>query len=433
MKDDRNLGSVLMLPPDDDERALLEHVRDRLQVDPASRERLRSRLEGIDDLTIQRFLRDARLRSAARALAVAAALVLAVVSGRWALQGWMGAPSELPPTMVVMTDSGQTQTVTPVSGIDVEVRSETHLTVLPGDPEGVLLVLADGDVVVDHRRGPGGPPLAVQAGEVQVRVTGTRFTVSRAGDLVTVSVDRGSVAVAWPGGEADLGAGGTWRSWGEPEVLITEFTIDPVDSATELLDPVELLVVPEAPEQVPVPPPVVAIDESPVALATADSAVPDEATLYARIQLERGAGVPAADRLVDLEAFLSAYPDSPFGEEVRALQIEALADTGQDHAALAAAGSFCDRHGEGPRRRQVRWIEARVAHGRLGDCGRALPAYRELAAGTGPRVGEAMYGLGVCAFETGRSQEARDALEAATAFDLDPVRAEHARRLLESL
>ncbi len=442
MTDDRDQGSVLMLLPDEDERALLEHVQQRLRVDPAHRERLLARLERIDDRAIQRARREARQRTALRAVALAATLALAVLGGRVAYRSLFGAPAELPPTMVVITAAGQTQAITPVSGIDVEVRPGTEVTVLPGDP-GVRLVLADGEVVVDYRRGPAGPPLQVAAGDVDVRVTGTRFGVSRSGDQVEVWVDRGSVAVAWPGGEADLAAGGTWRSRpvedavadGAPPVSAVEPSVPPADvspASPVVATPPAITAPPAAPGPAPSPAAEVAAGE-PVALAAAAPPVEDEAALFARIQLERGAGVPAADRLLDLEAFLAAYPDGPFAEEVRALHVEALADTGQDRAALDAAAAFCERHGEGTRRRQVRWIEARVAHHRLGDCARALPAYRELAAGTGPRVGDAMYGLGVCAYETGRLDEARDALGAATAFELDAAEAEHARRLLDAM
>jgi len=440
MADERDQGSVLMLPPGDEERELLDHAREKLAVPPDLRERVRARLDSIDDLAIQRAKREARRRTALRVLAVAATLALALLGGRLALRGVIGTAVETPPTMVVMTGADQHQVVTPVDGVDVEVRPETQVTVLPGDPETVLLVLAEGEVVVDYRRGAGGPPLKVQAGDVAVRVTGTRFAVARAADRVSVDVDRGSVVVSWPGGEADLGAGGTWRSWpDEVAVAVAEAPAIELDEPGLALEPDPAT----APIPVDAPPTAASPAAEPdapeaggpeVALAQATpEEIPDEASLFARIQLERGAGVPAADRLEDLDRFLAAYPDSAFGEEIRALRIEALADTGQDTATLQAASAFCERHGEGARRRQVRWIEARVAHGRLDDCERALPAYRELAAGTGPRVGEAMYGLGVCAYETGRVDEARDALRAATAFELDAEQQAHAHRLLEAL
>jgi transmembrane sensor len=47
----------------------------------------------------------------------------------------------------------------------------------------------------------------VHAGDVTVRVLGTAFVVERAGSGAHVSVERGRVRVAWPGGEALLGVG----------------------------------------------------------------------------------------------------------------------------------------------------------------------------------------------------------------------------------
>jgi transmembrane sensor len=47
----------------------------------------------------------------------------------------------------------------------------------------------------------------VHAGDVSVRVLGTAFVVERLGSSARVSVERGRVRVAWPGGEELLGVG----------------------------------------------------------------------------------------------------------------------------------------------------------------------------------------------------------------------------------
>ncbi len=58
------------------------------------------------------------------------------------------------------------------------------------------------DVVPNHAR-----TFEVHAGDVSVRVLGTAFVVERVGSSARVSVERGRVRVAWPGGEELLGVG----------------------------------------------------------------------------------------------------------------------------------------------------------------------------------------------------------------------------------
>ncbi len=124
--------------------------------------------------------------------------------------------------------------------------------------------------------------------------------------------------------------------------------------------------------------------------------IPEDARLLAAIGLQRGSGMPAGQRLVGLEDFLARFPDSAYVAEVRALRVEALAEAGRPVEALAAAERFLDLHPDDPRRPQVRWLEATVARDRLQDCGRALPAYAELAAAAGPFQADAARYVEVC-------------------------------------
>ncbi len=66
----------------------------------------------------------------------------------------------------------------------------------------VVLGRARFDVVPNHGR-----TFEVHAGDVSVRVLGTAFVVERLGSSARVSVERGRVRVAWPGGEELLGVG----------------------------------------------------------------------------------------------------------------------------------------------------------------------------------------------------------------------------------
>jgi transmembrane sensor len=78
----------------------------------------------------------------------------------------------------------------------------------------------------------------VHAGDVTVRVLGTAFVVERSGAGAHVSVERGRVRVAWPGGEAVLGVGETGQ-------------FPPVSAAAEFADasasPVPVEALPLAP------------------------------------------------------------------------------------------------------------------------------------------------------------------------------------------
>lgn len=79
-------------------------------------------------------------------------------------------------------------------GSHLELAPTTHLTTHRGAPERVELALDRGRTTFDVK--PGGPRAwIIDAGSVRVEVLGTRFTVSRHGAHVEVSVERGKVKV----------------------------------------------------------------------------------------------------------------------------------------------------------------------------------------------------------------------------------------------
>jgi hypothetical protein len=69
----------------------------------------------------------------------------------------------------------------------------------------------------------------VQAGEVRVRVVGTKFTVSRRKDWASVGVERGAVDIDVAGKTVRVHAGETWRS-----ADASETTPAPSDEATAI-------------------------------------------------------------------------------------------------------------------------------------------------------------------------------------------------------
>ena len=156
-----------------------------------------------------------------------------------------------------------------------------------------------------------------------------------------------------------------------------------------------------------------------------------EARLLARIQLDRATGKPVDDRLPSMDEFLDAYPDSAFAEEVLAFKVEALVARGDDEQVLRTAEQYCERHPDGERRREVRWLEATVARDRLHDCQRALPAYREIAVDPGAHRAEATYYWGMCAAKLDQRDEALWVLQRALTYELTDDQARQAQEMLE--
>ncbi len=97
---------------------------------------------------------------------------------------------------------------------------ESALTVAPrslvmvsgDDDQGIDVVLDRGRVTCEVAPRKGRPPFRLEAGEVRVRVTGTKFTVARDETTTTVDVERGSVEVTSRGVVSQLQEGGHWPS-----------------------------------------------------------------------------------------------------------------------------------------------------------------------------------------------------------------------------
>jgi hypothetical protein len=83
----------------------------------------------------------------------------------------------------------------------------------------------------------GRPPFEVLAGEVTVRVIGTRFEVQRSGDHARVAVIEGHVEIVARGRRVDVRAGETWSSDGDWEAAVRgQATSDAVAAAPSVLD-----------------------------------------------------------------------------------------------------------------------------------------------------------------------------------------------------
>ena len=417
---------VIHLPPSPQEQAAIDAARDALQAEPDEARALRDRLDQLDPPTVQGAHQRRRRRAgiAAMAVAAAAAMAVALVAGQRLRTG-----EEPVVQMLVETDTDQNQVVSPAAGIDVDVAAGSRIDLVVDRNNEARIELADGSIAVDFQPSSEVSTMRVVAGSVTVDVVGTRFVVTRRSDDVMVTVEEGAVEVTWSGNVVAVAQGETWRTRAVQQVVevLPEMVPATVEPGRITAEPAEAT----APARAETPR---AVPDDPARTSGAESTPADpDATLLARIEINRAAGLDAADRQRDLDRFLKTYPDSDHVEEVLALQVEALAELGDDAGVMQAAARFIERFPDGARRREVRWIEATVARDRLHDCGEALPAYRELAAEPWGRWAEASYFRGLCAAEQGHHDEARQALTAALEGGLDEDRSAEAERVLQQI
>ena len=400
---------VIHLPPSPEEQRAIDVAREALLGDPRQSDRLRRRLESIQPLQVRHAWQRRRRWTAASAVALAATLAFALLAGPQLV------PHDEPIVrMVVETSPDAPEAISPVFGVDLAVAESSRISVVADRSHQVAIDLRRGEVVVDFEPSASVTALEVVAGDVTVSVTGTRFGVSRRGNDIAAWVDHGSVLVSWPGGETALGDGESWHQSRARQEPLAGRPSEPAQDA------------PAA--DAPAAPAVALLTQEPPA-----PQVSEQATLLARIEIDRASGVPAAERLDDLDLFLVRYPGDPHGEEVLALKVEALAAVGADSQVMTTAQQFTRTYPDGTRHREVRWIEATVARDRLHDCAHALPIYRDLAGQAWGLWAEAAFFQGVCAADEGHYDEARDALNLALGGALEPTQEAEARRVLDDL
>jgi hypothetical protein len=95
-------------------------------------------------------------------------------------------------------------------GWSIDVEPQSAVVVGAETPQGVLVVLDRGSIVCDVLERPKEAPLLIQAGAARVRVLGTRFSVTRMGELARVAVQQGVVEVSARGQSWKVRAGEQW-------------------------------------------------------------------------------------------------------------------------------------------------------------------------------------------------------------------------------
>jgi hypothetical protein len=199
-----------------------------------------------------------RARAGRRVLALALVAATFAVSAAAAVVLRVGSPPVHASSLRVVTEAsashvtlGETSLeVSPESGI--EVREEEHATVL---------TLERGEVSLQVAPREKDRPFLVEAGDVEVRVVGTAFSVRRLGVGAAVSVRRGVVEVREHGELATLHAGDHWPDEAKSDV--------PNTALPTVASPVPAAVTP----QLPATPPTAATP-----LAAASAPLPRRAT-----------------------------------------------------------------------------------------------------------------------------------------------------------
>ena len=123
------------------------------------------------------------------------------------------------------------QTIPLDDGSHLELASQTVVHRGEGAADRVALTVESGRATFDVK--PNGPRVwLIDAGAVQVRVLGTRFTVARTGAAVEVSVERGKVEVTSPQGATFLTAGQSFTTAPPTPSLTPTLTPTPTPTLT---------------------------------------------------------------------------------------------------------------------------------------------------------------------------------------------------------
>jgi FecR protein len=154
-------------------------------------------------------------------LAAAAAVVLAVAGGvvasSWKTERGFASPSRI--------STGNEGSHLALKHASVDVRPNSAVVVDGNQDLDVHLILDRGTIACDVEPHVAGFQFMVQAGEVSVRVVGTRFTVTRISEAVRIDVDRGVVEVGARGRYDRVRAGETWPT--APQLLDGSTVGDP--------------------------------------------------------------------------------------------------------------------------------------------------------------------------------------------------------------
>jgi hypothetical protein len=184
-----------------------------VQVEPLSEQRWakleRATFARLDEEWAAAQLPRARFRSKAwLAWSFAAGMALAAVAG--ALVAFRQRAPDVAPPSRIATGAAPSHVV--FSGVSLDVTPHSAVVVTGDRETGVLVVVDHGTIACDVEPRPVEAPLIVRAGDVRVRVIGTRFNVTRTPEESRVEVQKGVVEVEAGGQSVRVRAGEAWTS-----------------------------------------------------------------------------------------------------------------------------------------------------------------------------------------------------------------------------
>ncbi len=184
----------------------------RVDVEPLSEQRR----ERIERALFEQFEREALQRArwpevrrrSGRRVWLAAALVLSALMVFGLSLDWAPEQASIDHPSRITTGVSASHLALP--GLALDVEPESAVVVSAETTQGMLLVLDHGSIVCQVAPRASDAPLIVQAGATRVRVVGTRFSVTREGEVARVKVFEGVVEVTAGGNVVRVGAGEEW-------------------------------------------------------------------------------------------------------------------------------------------------------------------------------------------------------------------------------
>jgi len=149
-------------------------------------------------------------RQLRRLVAIAAVVVVAAAASVVSFVTWRRAGEAVALDRTSRIATGANGSHLALQGLTLDVEPESAVVLGSPSEHGMLIVLDRGGIVCEVAPRSAGAPLVVQAGSVQVKVVGTRFSVTRTGERARVAVEHGVVEVAAGGRVARVGAGQVW-------------------------------------------------------------------------------------------------------------------------------------------------------------------------------------------------------------------------------
>ncbi|MEP7049442.1 MAG: FecR family protein [Pseudomonadota bacterium] len=157
-------------------------------------------------------VRQAPARQVRRLVAIAAVVGVAAAASAVCFVTWRRAGDAVALDRTSRIATGANGSHLSLQGLTLDVEPESAVVLGSPFERGMLIVLDRGGIVCEVAPRSADAPLVIQAGSVQVKVVGTRFSVTRTGEKARVAVEHGVVEVAEGGHVARVGAGQVWPS-----------------------------------------------------------------------------------------------------------------------------------------------------------------------------------------------------------------------------